>query len=336
MLALTEEIRKSRKRWLVTGVAGFIGSHLLRALLELDQDVIGIDNFSTGFKRNLDDVKEEVSSQRWSRFSFFESDLRDAVAMSEVCQGIDCVLHQGALGSVPRSIEDPAATNASNVDGFLNILVAAKNSGVSRFIYASSSSVYGDSKELPKREAHTGNPLSPYAASKHFNEVYASVFSGVYGIETIGLRYFNVFGPRQDPEGAYAAVIPRWILALKKGRQCTVYGDGKTSRDFCYIENVVQANLLAALTDKAEALNRVYNIAVGETTDLLSLYQLIARNIKELQGAYDPPELEFHDFRRGDVRHSLADITCARQLLGYKPRYNVELGMKETVAWYFR
>jgi UDP-N-acetylglucosamine 4-epimerase len=306
-------------RWLVTGSAGFIGSHLTQALLGLDQSVVGVDNFSTGYPRNVDDVRVAVTAEQWRRHRFIEADIRDASACRLACRDIDVVLHQAALGSVPRSLDDPVATNASNVDGFLNVLVAARDARVRRFVYAASSSTYGDHPVLPKVEDAIGKPLSPYAVTKLVNELYADVFARCYGMQTIGLRYFNIFGARQDPEGAYAAVIPRWIRAMLTGGEIAINGDGETSRDFCYIDNAVQANLLAAVVDDAAAINQVYNVAVDDRTTLNRLFQMlrdaIALKIPSVS-AVTPKRL---DFRPGDVRHSQADVGKARRLLGYWP-----------------
>jgi len=321
-------------RWLVTGSAGFIGSHLVQALLDLDQRVVGLDNFATGHRRNLDEIRGGVTVERWGRHHFIEADIRDLDACRNACRNIDVVLHQAALGSVPRSLEDPIATNRSNVDGFLNMLVAARDAGVRRFVYAASSSTYGDHPGLPKVEDAIGRPLSPYAVTKLVNELYAEVFARCYGMQSIGLRYFNVFGARQDPDGAYAAVIPRWIRALLVGEEVAINGDGETSRDFCYVDNAVQANLLAALTDDPAAINQVYNVAVDDRTSLNRLFQLLrdacATRIPEL-AAVKPV---FRDFRPGDVRHSQADIGKARRLLGYAPTHRLDEGIKAAMPWY--
>jgi len=323
-----------RKTWLITGVAGFIGSNLLEELLNLDQTVIGVDNFFTGKQDNLADVQNKVSANRWKSFTFVEGDIRNPEQCREACQGVDYVLHQAALGSVPRSIDDPVTTNECNIDGFVNMLVAAKGAGVRRFVYAASSATYGDHPKLPKVEEEIGRPLSPYALTKYVNELYADVFARTYGLESIGLRYFNVFGKRQDPDGAYAAVIPKWIGAFLIGEQPVINGDGETSRDFCYIDNVVQSNLLAALADNPEAVNQVYNIAYGARTTLNELYGLIKAglvpfrpDVRTVEPIYGPP-------REGDVRHSLADITKAQTLLGYDPQFDVKEGMKKTVEWF--
>jgi UDP-N-acetylglucosamine/UDP-N-acetylgalactosamine 4-epimerase len=317
-----------RRAWLVTGSAGFIGSHLVEQLLRAGQNVVSLDNFATGHRANLREVEEAVGSEAWRRHRFIEASIVDPEACREACRGIDIVLHQAALGSVPRSIADPISTHQTNVTGFINMLVAARDAEVQRFVYASSSSIYGDDATLPKLEGITGEPLSPYAASKQANERYADVFARCYGMQTVGMRYFNVFGPRQDPEGAYAAVIPRWIRALLTGDTVEVNGDGETSRDFCYIANVVQGNFLAALTDEPRALNRVYNTAVGENTSLNGLLDILGSLLNVKVKAVQRP------FRPGDVRHSLADIRRARELLGYAPTHTLASGLKEALPWY--
>lgn len=329
-----KELRSNPRTWLVTGVAGFIGSHLLECLLRLDQKVVGLDNLSTGYRHNLEEVRSSVTQEQSNRFHFMEEDIRDFRACRAACHGVDVVLHQAALGSVPRSIEDPITTNHSNVDGFLNMLVAARDAGVRRFVYAASSSTYGDHPDLPKVEERIGRHLSPYAVTKYVNELYAEVFAKAYSFHSIGLRYFNVFGPRQDPKGAYAAVIPRWFSAMLNGGGVEIYGDGETTRDFCYIENCVQANLLAACTQNDKALDRVYNVAFGESTSLNRLFELIRESLV-LAGSEPKAIAPRHGaFRKGDVRHSLADITRARDLLGYAPAYSVRDGLKETAKWW--
>jgi UDP-N-acetylglucosamine 4-epimerase len=329
-----DSIRDKRRTWLVTGAAGFIGSHLVEALLKLDQTVVGLDNFSTGKRENVATVCKAVGPQRAARFRMIESDIRDFAACADACRGIDVVLHEAAIGSVPRSIEDPRATNATNVDGFLNMLVAARDAGVKRFVYAASSSTYGDGKRLPFVEAEIGKPLSPYALTKYVDELYAGVFARCFKVQSIGLRYFNVFGPRQDPEGAYAAVIPKWIAALLHGDEVWINGDGSTARDFCYIDNVVQANLLAATTEDPAAVNEVYNVAVGAQTTLDELFQLI----RLLLASHDPAVLSrrplYRDFRPGDMHISQADTGKAQALLRYDPAWDVREGMKWTVDAY--
>lgn len=331
---LQERLARRPQRWLVTGAAGFIGSHLVEALLRRDQEVVGLDNFSTGHRENIEDVIQAVGKERAARFRFLIGDIRDPELCAEACQGVDRVLHQAALGSVPRSIEDPLGSHGANVDGFLQMLVAARDAGVKRFVYASSSSVYGDEPTLPKVEGREGRLLSPYAATKRINEIYAQVFGESYGMETVGLRYFNVFGPRQDPQGPYAAVIPRWILSLLRGESCQIFGDGETSRDFCYVDNAVQANLLAALTEEEEAIGKVFNVACADRTTLNELFEMLrkaaaahAKEARDAQAAYE-------DFRPGDVRHSLADIDRARRLLGYAPTHRIGDGIGATVAWF--
>ena len=327
-------LKKNPKKWLVTGVAGFIGSNILEELLALNQTVTGLDNFSTGKQENLDDVKKNVEVNSWKKFTFLKKDIVSMSDCMEACKDVDYVLHQAALGSVPRSIDDPVATNRSNIDGFLNMLIAARDTGVKRFVYAASSSTYGDHPGLPKVEDKIGRPLSPYAVTKYVNELYADVFAKTYGMETIGLRYFNIFGKRQDPEGAYAAVIPRWIEILLQDGQPVINGDGKTSRDYCYIDNAVQANILAATAEHKEAVNKVYNIACGEQTTLNSLFQLIKKNLMVFKPEVSTIEPAYGPFRAGDVRHSLADISRAKEYLLYSPKYDVSKGMQETVTWH--
>ena len=327
---LTAEPRK----WLVTGVAGFIGSNLLETLLGLGQEVVGLDNFSTGFQHNLDQVREAVGEESWQRFRFVQGDIRELEGCRAACSGVDYVLHQAALGSVPRSIDDPLLTHANNLTGFLNMLVAARDEGVKRFVYAASSSTYGDHAALPKVEDVIGRPLSPYAVTKLVNEQYAEVFARVYGFKTIGLRYFNIFGRRQDPDGAYAAVMPKWFAAMIHGGELFINGDGETSRDFCYIDNCVQANLLAACIENDEAVDQVYNIAFGERTTLNELYQLIAERVKQLRPDLLAVQPTYREFRPGDVRHSLADISKAQSLLGYTPQFSVRTGLDQAASWY--
>jgi UDP-N-acetylglucosamine 4-epimerase len=339
------------KTWLITGVAGFIGSNLLETLLRLNQRVVGLDNFSTDHQRNLDEVKTLVALEQWKNFQLIEGDIcnlddcRRAMTFAPSLQvgigdaaihgahAVDYVLHQAALGSVPRSIEDPITTNGSNIDWFLNMLVAARDANVLRFVYAASSSTYGDHPDLPKVEANIGKPVSPYAVTKLVNELYADVFARCYGFNTIGLRYFNVFGQRQDPNGAYAAVIPKWTAALLHGDDVFINGDGETSRDFCFIDNAVQANLLAATTQNPAAVNQVYNVAVGERTSLKELYQLIATSLSA-KCTLQASNLIHRDFRAGDVRQSLADISKAQTLLGYAPAVKVGAGITAAMPWY--
>ena len=323
------------RTWLVTGSAGFIGSHLVEHLLRRGQRVVSLDNFATGHRANLEEVERAVGREAWRQHRFIEASIVDPVACREACRGVDIVLHQAALGSVPRSIADPVPTHQTNVTGFVNVLVAARDAKVQRFVYASSSSIYGDDTTLPKVEAITGEPLSPYAASKQANELYAEVFSRCYGIQTVGMRYFNVFGPRQDPEGAYAAVIPRWIRAILTGEPVEVNGDGETSRDFCYIANVVQANLLAATTGEPRALNQAYNIAVGENTSLSRLLEIL-RMLLGTRGQPAQFQPIYRPFRAGDVRHSLADISLARERLGYAPTHTLASGLEEALPWYVK
>jgi UDP-N-acetylglucosamine 4-epimerase len=331
---IQRELRTGARTWLVTGVAGFIGSNLLEMLLRLGQRVVGLDNFSTGYRHNLDDVHEQVGEAAWAGFTFIEGDIRDPATCARACAGVDYVLHQAALGSVPRSIANPVSTNQVNIDGFLNMLVAARDAKVSRFVYAASSSTYGDHRGLPKREDVIGRPLSPYAVTKYVNELYAHVFGNTYGVETVGLRYFNVFGRRQDPDGAYAAVIPRWIGTLLGGGRCRINGDGETSRDFCYIDNVMQANLLAALVPTEGVAGEVFNVAVGGRTTLNELHSAIRTSLLEHQPELAAVEPEYGPFREGDVRHSQADIGKASQRLGYRPTHNVHEGLREAIGWY--
>lgn len=331
---LANDLVGNPRRWLVTGAAGFIGSHLVETLLLLEQTVVGLDNFATGSQANLAAIEAGVSVDQWARFTFVEGDICDLDVCQRATEGVDYVLHQAALGSVPRSIADPALTNRANVDGFLNMLIAARDASVKRFVYAASSSTYGDHPELPKVEDRIGNPLSPYAVTKYVNELYADVFGRAYDMSCIGLRYFNVFGPRQDPQGAYAAVIPRWFEALRQGIAPRINGDGETSRDFCFIKNTVQANLLAATSDNAGASNQVYNVAVGGRTSLNELFHAI----KDLLGAVDDSVLkiepQYGEFREGDVRHSQADISKASELLGYSPTHSVSEGLAVTSEWF--
>lgn len=321
------------RTWLVTGVAGFIGSNLLEALLRLDQRVVGLDNFATGRAQNLEEIRGLVTPEQWARFTFHEGDICRLDDCRRACEGVDHVLHQAALGSVPRSLENPIATNAANIDGFLNMLVAARDAKVRSFTYAASSSTYGDHPALPKVEDRIGKPLSPYAVSKYVNELYADVFARNYGFDSIGLRYFNVFGRRQNPDSPYAAVIPRWAAALIAGERVYINGDGETSRDFCYIDNAVQANLLAAVATEPAALNQVYNVAVGDRTTLNTLFALLRDNLAPY-GVDADVQPAYRDFRAGDVRHSQADIGKAQRLLQYAPTHRIAQGIAEAVQWY--
>lgn len=331
-----KNLLKNEFTWLITGVAGFIGSNLLEHLLKLNQRVVGLDNFATGYQRNLDEVKGLVTSEQWDLFSFKEGDIRDLSACADACQGVDYVLHQAALGSVPRSLEDPITTNETNISGFLNILVAARDAKVKNFVYAASSSTYGDHPALPKVEENIGKPLSPYAVTKYVNELYADVFARTYGFKTIGLRYFNIFGPRQDPNGAYAAVIPKWIAALLSKEPVFINGDGETSRDFCYIKNTIQANILAATTENPDALNQVYNVAVGDRTTLNQLFDAIQDKLLATVKTIEKIEPTYRDFRAGDVRHSQADISKASTRLGFEPTFAIDAGLDESMAWYVK
>ena len=327
------QLEAAPKTWLVTGVAGFIGSNLLETLLKLNQQVVGLDNFATGHQHNLDEVQGLVSAEQWNNFNFIEGDIRQLEDCQRACEGADYVLHQAALGSVPRSIADPITTNSANIDGFLNMLVAARDAKVQSFTYAASSSTYGDHPDLPKVEDNIGKPLSPYAVTKYINELYADVFAKTYGFNCVGLRYFNVFGRRQDPNGAYAAVIPKWTAAMIQNEAVFINGDGETSRDFCYIENTVQMNLLAATANNS-ARNQVYNCAVGDRTTLNDLYQEIKSALENLQVKVTPAQAEYCEFRAGDVRHSQADVSKARELLGYEPSYKIGQGIDEAMPWY--
>jgi UDP-N-acetylglucosamine/UDP-N-acetylgalactosamine 4-epimerase len=323
--------------WLVTGAAGFIGSNLCVALLEAGQKVVGLDNFETGHRDNVRDIEDVAAAQAQASFRFIEGDIRDAEVCNQACQGVTRVLHQAALGSVPRSIKTPLLTHAANVDGFINMLNAAVTAKVKRFVYASSSSVYGDSPDLPKVESKTGAVLSPYAATKAINELYAGVFQRTYGIECVGLRYFNVFGPRQDPRGAYAAVIPKWAAALMDGEPVVVNGDGSTSRDFCYVGNAVQANLHAALTPDLPPSAQVFNVAFGQQTTLLELANAMREELGLAMGRAElTMNLQHQDFRAGDIRHSLADIAHAQRLLRYAPEVSIAQGLRLAMPWYVK
>ena len=326
-------LRNNQYSWLVTGVAGFIGSNLLEKLLLLDQKVIGLDNFSTGSIENLNDIKNNLDQKQWNNFSFQEGDLSDFSHCQKACKDVNFVLHQGALGSVPRSIKNPIMTNNSNINGFLNIILAAKEARVQSFTYAASSSTYGDHPALPKEESIIGNPLSPYAVTKYVNELYADVFKRCYGFNSIGLRYFNVFGKRQRPDGPYAAVIPKWIDAMLHEEKISINGDGETSRDFCYIENVIQANILAATCQQKEAMNQVYNVAVGDRNSLNDLLYILKSELEANERSYNLEPI-YRDFRSGDVRHSQADISKIKNLLGYNPEYNLLSGIRESLPWF--
>ena len=331
---LKQQLKANPKTWLVTGVAGFIGSNLLEILLLLNQRVVGLDDFSTGYQRNLDEVRTLVQPEQWENFYFFKGDIRNLNDCRYVCEGVDYVLHQAALGSVPRSIEDPVTTNQNNIDGFLNILIAARDAKVKQLVYAASSSTYGDHPGLPKVEDSIGRPMSPYAVTKYVNELYADVFARCYGFNSIGLRYFNIFGRRQDPDGAYAAVIPKWTAAMIKNEPVYINGDGETSRDFCYVANVVQANLLAANTENERAVNQVYNIAVGGRTTLNNLFEGIHRALLVNHQYLADCKPIYRDFRLGDVRHSQADISKAENLLRYLPSHDINDGLAEAMPWY--
>ncbi|WLI88943.1 SDR family oxidoreductase [Massilia sp. R2A-15] len=331
---IEQQLRQQSHHWLVTGAAGFIGSNLVEALLKLGQRVTGLDNFATGHRHNLDQVQSLVGPEAWSRFTFIEGDIRVAADCARACEGVDYVLHQAALGSVSRSINDPVATNETNVTGFLNMLVAMRDAKVKRFVYAASSSTYGDHPSLPKVEPVIGNPLSPYAVTKYVNELYANVFGRTYGTESVGLRYFNVFGPRQDPHGAYAAVIPQWIASLIGNKTLFINGDGETSRDFCFIDNVVQANLLAALTQGPGIANEVYNVALNDRTSLNQLHRMMCELLQDRFPHLRDHKPEYVAFRAGDVRHSQADISKAAEKLGYAPTHRIGEGLKQAMDWY--
>ncbi|QJQ06671.1 NAD-dependent epimerase/dehydratase family protein [Undibacterium piscinae] len=329
-----QDLQGKQSTWLITGVAGFIGSNLLETLLKLNQKVRGLDNFSTGYQHNLDQVRELVGEAAWQNFSFVQGDITDLNDCQLACEGANYVLHHAALGSVPRSLEDPILTNANNVTGFLNILTAARDAKVRRFVYAASSSTYGDHPDLPKVESVIGKPLSPYAVTKYVNELYADVFARCYGLDSIGLRYFNVFGPRQDPKGAYAAVIPQWVAALIHNQVLKINGDGETTRDFCFVANVVQANILAALSDNPEAGNQVYNVALNDSTSLNQLYQMMCDLLQADYPHVLQHQASYASFRNGDIRHSQADISKARRLLGFEPTHRVDEGLHEAMEWY--
>lgn len=332
--AVRANLRAHPRRWLITGVAGFVGSNLLETLLRLGQYVTGLDNFMTGYRSNLDQVSALVGPAAWERFRFVEGDIRCLATCKDACKGVEVVLHQAALGSVGRSIEDPILTSDINMIGFLNVLVAARDAGVRRLVYAASSATYGDHPGLPKVEDRIGRPLSPYALTKHVNEVYADMFARCYKTESIGLRYFNVFGPRQDPDGPYAAVIPQWFSAMINNAQLNINGDGDSSRDFCFIDNAVQANLLASMATDAAAVNQVYNVAVNARTSLNQLYAMMRGMLDERFPHLQDYAPHYTEFRVGDVRHSQADISKAARLLGYQPTHKLEQGLRDSLAWY--
>lgn len=330
---ILSQLQKKPERWLITGVAGFIGSNLLELLLKNNQSVIGLDNFSSGHQHNLDQVQSTVTREQWHNFKFIEGDIRDLKTCQDACQSATYVLHQAALGSVPRSIADPINTHENNISGFLNILVAARDASVKRLVYAASSSTYGDHPDLPKVEDKIGSPLSPYAVTKLVNELYAQVFANNYGFKSIGLRYFNVFGQRQDPNGAYAAVIPKWVAAMITGSPVVINGDGENSRDFCYIDNAVQANILAATAPEVAA-NQVYNVALGERTSLNQLFELIRAGLERQYPHLINLKANHQDFRAGDIKHSQADISKAKNLLGYDPSHRINEGLDKALQWY--
>jgi UDP-N-acetylglucosamine 4-epimerase len=329
-----KELLANPRKWLVTGCAGFIGSNLTETLLRLNQTVVGLDNFATGYQHNLDEVQASLDAAQWARFTFIEGDIRQTETCARAAKDVDFILHQAALGSVPRSIADPVTSNDVNISGFLNMLVAARDANVSAFVFAASSSTYGDHPALPKVEDQIGKPLSPYAVTKYVNELYADVFARTYGLPSVGLRYFNVFGKRQDPDGAYAAVIPKWIAAMIRGDDVLINGDGETSRDFCFVENAVQANILAAMAS-TEGLNQIYNVAVNARTSLNVLFEKLVLILGKhnIQYAKSPV---YRDYRAGDVRHSQADISKAQKLLGYAPTHTISQGLEVAMPWYVK
>ena len=335
---LQEYLNDNQKTWLVTGVAGFIGSNLLEKLLILNQKVVGLDSFDTGYQHNIDEALQDVQNTTGkdlsNNFNFINGDIRNSSHCNQACSGVDYVLHQAALGSVPRSIEDPLGTNEANIDGFINMLVASRDAKVKRFVYAASSSSYGDNTDLPKIEHMIGNPLSPYAVTKLVNELYASVFAKNYDFKTIGLRYFNIFGKRQDPNGAYAAVIPKWVASVLNNEDVYINGDGETSRDFCYIDNAVQSNILAAMTENNEAIDQVYNVALNDRTSLNELHRMIQDKIMQRVPGIENKEPIYRDFRPGDVRHSQASVDKAHKLLEYRPKYKISEGLDKAIDWY--
>ena len=331
-------LKDNQKTWLVTGVAGFIGSNLLEKLLTLDQKVVGLDSFETGYKHNIDeaiqDASDIVGKNKNENFKFIEGDIKSISDCKRGCDGVDYVLHQAAIGSVPRSIDDPIGTHEANINGFINMLLASRDANVSRFVYAASSSTYGDNADLPKVENNIGSPLSPYAVTKLVNELYANVFAKNYDFKSIGLRYFNIFGKRQDPNGAYAAVIPKWVSSILHKEDVYINGDGETSRDFCYVDNAIQANLLAALTDNDDAVDQVYNVALNDRTSLNELYEMIEDNLLKRVQNLEKKEPIYRDFRPGDVRHSQASIDKAKELLEYEPQFRIAEGLDEAIGWY--
>ena len=327
-----ELLRQNPQRWLITGAAGFIGSNLLEFLLANNQFVVGLDNFATGFRHNLDEIRTKVTEKQWSNLFFMNGDIRSLEDCHAACEGVDYVLHQAALGSVPRSVHDPITTNAANITGFLNMLIAARDAKVKSFTFAGSSSTYGNNEDLPKVEEKIGTPLSPYAITKYVNELYAHVFAQTYGFNTIGLRYFNVFGPRQNQNGAYAAVMPRWVSAMIRNEEIIINGDGETSRDFCFIDNVIQANILAATADES-AKNQIYNVALNDRTSLNQLFNYLKESLASIGYVYTKSPV-YQAFRPGDMRHSQADINKARSYLGYDPQYKIQLGIQKALQWY--
>ncbi|WP_419168995.1 NAD-dependent epimerase/dehydratase family protein [Halobacteriovorax sp.] len=325
---------EKKNKWFVTGAAGFIASHICDYLIQNGQDIIAVDNFLTGQQSNIDYLNNQLSKFPGASFSFYNENICDTEKMIELSNGCDKIIHQAALGSVPRSIELPINSHENNVNGFISILEAARANNIKRVVYASSSSVYGDSPKLPKVEEDTGKVLSPYAATKAINEVYADAYKAAYNLEPIGLRYFNVFGPRQNPEGVYAAVIPKWLGELTSGKTPVINGDGTTSRDFCFVDNAVQANILAAITDNQKAFGEAFNIACEERTSLTELYEYIAKALENRNVDFKAPEVKYTDFRKGDIKHSLASVKKANDLLGYIPKVLVKEGIEITSKAY--
>lgn len=340
---ISSYLKKNQHTWLITGVAGFIGSNLLEALLKLNQKVVGFDNFDTGYQHNINEAISDAAISLKStqaevskNFKFINGDIRILNDCINACKKIEYVLHHAAIGSVPRSIQDPIYTNKANIDGFLNMLVSANEAKVKMFVYAASSSTYGDSKELPKIEDRIGKPISPYAVTKLVNELYADVFNSVYGFNSIGLRYFNIFGKRQDPNGAYAAVIPQWINRILNNQSIYINGNGKNSRDFCYVENVIQINILSALSENKNSHNEVYNVAFNDRTSLNRLHDLINSELLKKLPNLDSNKPIYREPRAGDIMHSLADISKAEKMLNYKPEYNIEHGLNLTIDWFIK